>query len=403
MPGPYPGEFEHPLVDITVSAISPGATHRTATTGQLADARGTSEITQIGSVRVLSSLALAGLYGDLTRLMFVPPVVQDGGGNIVYPDVFVVPVVDGVPLGFVLRWDASAPRNMLPNPAVTVGGWQVLLGIPFRKAMRERMNNLPLKATGLKATVNYRFDVFSERGFPNAGDTLITPLRIIGYGDLLTDDELAELAALGYDGTFVDQVPGFPEFRGTHRLKGGPLSGRTWSSLPGGTNQAETKIYRFFRQGINRVATGTSNRFFLTRDVTLGGSEDAVEDEEDLGFDFTRGAQADDYLRITHAGVIPGTNQAFWGVRVNDQVLPVGIGGSTEGLPVSQGFNPWAYGAVQPQRGDSNLYYAIPKTPLSLAVYRNKVAWFITPNGTAIPADEASIALAGVYVQVGEQ
>lgn len=402
MPGPYAGKFVYPLIDITVSALSAAATHRTAITGQLSDARGTSEITQIGSVRVLSSAALSGLYGDLTELAIIPPIVQTASG-IVFPDVWIVPVVDGVALGHVMRIDGSAPRNMLPSPMVTVSGVRVLIGIPFRHALRAGMDNIVLKTTGLKASISYRFDVYSSRGWGISGDTVITPLRIIGYGDLLSPDEVSEVASLGYNGAFVNQAPGFPEFRGVHRLKGGPLSEKTWTSLPGGTNQGETKIWRFFRAAYNRVATASSNRFFLTRDTGLGGSETYVESEEDLGFDFsTKGPREDDYLRITHAGVIPGSNQAFWGVRINDQVIPSGIGGTSEGLPVSPGFNPWAYGAVQPQRPDSNLYYPLPKTPFDIAIYKNKVAFFVTPNGSAIAANDASVAVAGIYVQVGE-
>lgn len=403
MPGPYMGRYTYPLVDVTVTRVAPGATHRTATTGSISEPSGDSEITLLGSVRAQSSTALSGLFGDLTRLRMRPPIVQDSGGNIVYPDCYVWPIVDGVALDHVMRIDASAPRNMLPNPMQTVGQIEVLIGIPFREAVRAGMENLPLKATGLKAAISYRFGVYSERGWGITGDTVLRPLRIIGLGDLLTADEVADVARRGYNGSFSNQAPGQPEFRGVHRLKGGPLSEKTWASLPGGTNQAETKIWRFFRQAINRQASPASNRMYLTRNTELGGAETFVDDGEDLGFDFTRGAFADDYLRITHAGVIRGTNQAFWGVRINDQIVPAGVGGTSEGLPVSDDHNPWQYGAVQPQRADSGLYYALPKTPFDIAVFQNKVVFFVAPNGTAIPADEASIAVAGIYVQVGEQ
>lgn len=409
MPGPYEWDSEHLILGVAVTALSPGATHRTAITGQLQDPRGTSEILQIGSVRVQTTAAMSGLYADVWGIEILSPIVEVPGTppTRVYPDVAVVPVVDGVALGHVMRIDASAPRNMLPAREDTYDRTQVLIGVPIRKAIRSAMDSIPLKATGLKVTQHLRFDIYSAQGWPGTGNTLVRPLVILVYGDLFTADEVSSLARLGYNGQFASHVPGFPDFRGVHTLKGGPLSPKNWDSLPGGVNQGETKIWRFFRYAYNRVATGASNRFILSRDTSLGGSETYVDTDEDLGFDFTRGAQADDYLRITHIGVVEGANQAFWGVRINDAILPTGVGGTSEGLPVfrawNRSFNRWRYGAEDRSSPDTSKYYSLPKAPFDLAIYRNKVAFFITPNGTAIAANDASIAVAGVYVQVGER
>lgn len=383
------------LVDITVTQVAPGATHLTAVTGTLTDARGSSQITLSGGIPVIASTSLSARFGDLTDLIIIPPI----DANLSTPDCVIWPVVDGVDLHHVLHIDASVDRLMFPSPAVTVGRQHVSLGIAYRDAVDRNLDNLPLKVTGLKAAREYRFAVYSSAGFGNAGNP-VTPLRIIGLGDLLNAEALEEVARIPYQGSFADQVPGFEPFRGEHGLRGGVLSAASWTSLPGGPAQTDVKIYRFFREAINRVATSAQGIFVLSNQNAVGGAQGNVADEyEDLGFDYGSGVRGDDYLRIMEAGIRPHANLGFWGVRVEDTILP---GDGQWGTPIFPGVNPYAYGLVQPQRPDSNLYYALPKSPFPIAVRGQKVAFFLVANGTAIPANGVSVAVGGISVQVGQ-
>lgn len=378
---------ERMLFDVTITAVNPGATFTTPITGS-SETNGTGQITQIGSATVINGTNLAGLFGDLTRIVIQGPIDADGS----FPDVSVWPVVDETSLDDKMVFDASVPGNMMPNKANTVGQKEVRLGIPFRKALS--MNNMALKATGLKAAASYTFQVYSKAGWGNSGAAQ-TPLRIIGYGDKIDKQTLAGLTALlnrnGYNGSIQMNTPGFPSLVATHSL-GGALGPATWTALPGGMAQQGVKVFRRFTYAYNAIATAAQGAFILSMKNAVGGaSGQVVDNHHDLGFDYENSS---DYLLFTEYGVRPGTNQAFVGYKVDDTVLP-----DENGFAVSANLNQFPYGNVQPQRAAASEYYALGKIPWDLVAAQNKVAFFVAANGTAIPANSASVAIGGVLVQ----
>lgn len=389
----YTFQGERVLFDVTVSQLTAGSTYITPVTGSSSTNAGTGKVTELGGASSITSTALSGDYGDLTRLIVISAVDSDGSA----PDAAIWPVVDGTDLGDDMILDASQEGNMMPNPAQAVGGFSRVLGIPVRQAVQKGIANWALQATGLKAKSNYRFRVQSTAGWGNSGN-VITPLRIIGIGDKLDGQALNTLAETiarqGYDGHVTYNAPGFDDLDAYHSIAGG-LSSATWTALPGGTTQQGVKISRFFRYAYNATATPKQGEFILSTDNGVKGAEGNVADGHDLGFNYT---DSKDYLFLLEFGVRPGTNQAFVGFRVDDQILP-----DDNGFPATSHVNPFPYGLVQPQRPDSNLYWALRKPAWQVVASTNKVAWFVTANGTAIPANSAGVALGGVKVQRGNQ
>ncbi len=388
MAQPYAYPMKQVLADVLITSLTAGATHTTPISGSssTSDTSGTSQITKIGSQNVINSTALSGLFGDATDLILVPPIASDN----TFPDVLVWPYLDGIDLGDRMTIDASANGNMFPNIANTVGQRHVSFGMMYREAVRKGVRNLPMVATGLKYSRQLQWRVTSVAGWA----TTDQPLRIIALGDLLDAQALTTVAAAGYNGSFSDSVPGFPAFAGNHQLPGGQLTAGTWTALSGGNAQGATKIHRFFRTSSNAVATSGSGIFVMSNQTAVqGASGNVASDVQDLGFDYVDGTK---YLRFLEAGIRPGANNALWGLKVNDTILPAG-----QGIVATAGVNLWPYGNVQPQLPGSDLYYALPKNPFPVAAYRNKLAFFIQADGTAVATGDTSIAVGGVLVETG--
>lgn len=385
MAQPYAYPMKQILLDVTVTALTAGAIHTTAVTGTLTDNSGTSAITQTGSLLSINSTALASLFGDATDLIIYPPVAAAG----TFPDVQLWPYVDGIDIGDKQVFDGSAPGNMMPNPANTIGQRHVALGIAYREAVLNGMKNLPLKVTGLKAIRQYQFRVQSSAGWT----TTDQPLRIVLLGDKLDAAAVAAIAQQGYQGAFSHRVAGFQGLQNqVHTLAGGPLNVNNWTSLPGGNSQGAMKIFRFFRNAYNAAATSASGQFILSNQNSVQGAQGNVAgDNYDLGFDYSSNGK---YLAITEAGIRAGANSGYWGVKVEDTYLPDG-----RGIIVTQNANPWAYGNVQPQRASSNEYFALPRSPFPVVAYQNKLAFFLQANGTAESANATSVAVGGIQVE----
>lgn len=378
------------LFDATVTQVKAGATLTTPVSGSKSDSQGKANLTTIGGANSLNSTALSGDFGDLTQVIVIAPVSSTG----TYPDVAIWPVVDGTDIQDEILLDASAEGNMMPNPGNTIGVVRTL-GRPFREVIEKGMNNMPLIATGLKARGQYQFRVQSNAGWGNSGAAQ-TPLRIIGIGDKLNGqalDAVAELLATnGYPGAMNYSAPGYDSLVAEHSIQGG-LRSATWTALPGGTAQQGVKVFRFFRYAYNAQDTTSQGQFVLSTDNAVKGAADNVSDNHGLGFDYTT---SEDYLFLTEFGVRPGTHQAFTGFNINTTPLP-----DDNGFTTTAHVNPFAYGLVQPQRPEGNLYYAMQKPAWPVVASKNKLAFFITADGTAIPANSASVAIGGVHVQRG--
>lgn len=412
----------HPLIDVTVTTLGAGKTHTTTATGQqLANSQGVSQTTQIGATlsysatnsqttqsggrSALDTLQLSSAYGDGCKLFVVPPV--DSAGNTV--DCEIRPRVDGQPFDIYFNSSASVNDNLFPLPGKAVGAMTLDIGVPYRKALAARMSSLPLKATGWKYKSRLQFDVFSNLGW-GVSAAPVTPLRILVYGDKMDDPALAALNAelqaaikSGYDPFgYVDQVVGFPAFAGKHEFPGKQITAGNWGAGPNGPTQVgtTTQVFRFLRQAYNSEATTAQDPFFLSTLDAVGGSSDNVAaDINDLGFN---NESSSDYYRLDIFGNRPGTNQGWVGVKVGETVLP-----TTSGAVATANVNPWNSGEVQPQRPDSSLYMAPGKSPFPVAVNGNKVVFFVTGNGTAIPAqisgttlqDASQVVVAGLAIK----
>lgn len=386
MAQPYAYPMKQVLADITITELTAGAIHTTVVSGaSVGDTSGASQITQTGTLSSINSTALASLFGDATDLIIYSPVLANGG----FPDVQVWPYVDGVDMGDRLSFDASLLGNMMPNPSNTVGQRHVALGIAYRDAVLNGMKNLPIKTTGLKAIRQYQFRIQSNLGWAATDQ----PLRLVLLGDKLDAAAVQAIAAQGYNGDFSHRVAGFQGLQHlVHTLNGGALTVNNWTSLPGGNSQTSTKIFRFFRNAYNNVATSASGQFILSNQSSVQGTQGNVASENnDLGFDYSANGK---YLAITEAGIRPGANSGYWGVRVDDTLVP-----DARGLIVTTNANPWAYGNVQPQRASSNEFYALPRSPFPVVAYQNKLAFFLQADGTPEAANATSVAVGGIQVE----
>lgn len=405
MAEPYLFPGERVLFDVTVTKVVPGATHTTVITGQSSnDPTGSSKITTIGSASSILSTALSGLYGDLTRLAIVSPI--DSAGDPV--DCAIWPYVDGSDLGDHLMFDASQGGNMMPLKGKAVGFTQRVLGIPFRKALNAAIarqakghvvTDFATKATGIKATRQYQFKVFSAAGFGNAA-AATTPLRIIGIGDKLDGQALAAVGELidknGYPGLISRSVAPYGSLSVVHTLKGG-LKPATWSATPGGIAQQGPRVFRFFRYAYNNVATGATGLFVLSNQNAVQGAQgNVMDDNHDLGFDYATSA---DWLEFLEYGIRPGANAFSAGFKVDDTVLP----DNPNGFAATTNVNPYPFGNASPMRAASDEYYPMSPAAWPIVAFKNKVAFFIQANGTAEAANATSVAVGGLQIQQGHQ
>lgn len=385
------------LADITVTALTAGATHTTGVTGS-SSTNGTSAITTIGTQPLLNSMTFNGLFYDVTDLVFVSPVVS----NTSFPDCYVWPMVDGQDLGNVQLWDASAVGNMFPSAPKTQNGRTLRLGYPVRKMLEDGdVKNLPLRATGLKAAQTLQFNIYSAAGWTTSA---ITPLRIIALGDILDVAALNALSTISYPGQFQTKTAPFQGIAGVHTLAGGTntITPSNWVGLSGGTKQAGTVIHRFFRTSYNAANTPASGPFILSQDITVQGASGNTANTNpplgyDLGFNYSN---ANQYLRIDEAGIIPGTNNATWGVKIGlAQQLP-----APYGMPATSGANLYPYGVQTPLTPSTGSYYTLPACPFPLAVNgqaadNNQAAFYIEANGTAIPSTSPSrVSIGGIHL-----
>ena len=359
---------------------------------------------------VTSSSTGGRYYREITSLEIIPP--QDANGN--YEDLREIRlVVDGKDTGHYIL--VSGNGNQLTNPPrqLVWGGphLHIKLGEPLWRVVQDKRANpnMAVRAIAPKYRNNVSLAVYSRYGVTGAGSG---GFRIVLKGYQYTADELTQLAA-GWKGQVYAQtlrrvIQGQPPVNFTFTLPG-PFGPDTFTALPGGADQRETKINPYWHFATPAEATSPSRAFVLSNLNALGGGTGHVEDTfQDLGFE---GATNTNALIVRGWGVkgiplppgqtgapgVPGQNLAFAGWFVNGDFVPEIIGNN--GIPMTQGVEPLAFGAAEPFIAVPNVFVPIPRFPGELLLYKDNAAPFITDNGSSIPANQVAVAIQGVLIE----
>lgn len=359
----------------------------------------------------ITSSSTGGNYvREITSIEIYPP--QDQYGN--YEDLREVwIVVDGKSTQHYINLPGQGDILMTPPKTQVWGGphFHIALGEPLWRVVQDRRQNpnMPLRATGLKYANTVAVTVSSQYGVTGAGSG---GFRIVLKGYQYTDDELRQLAGQWNPAVQVQTlrriVTGQPALRLTHQAAG-PLSAATFTSYPGGQAQLLMKINPYWHYARNAQATDPSRIFTLTDFNSLGGGTGHVEDTfQDLGF---AGGQNNNALIVRGWGVkgvplppgqsgapgVPGQNLAAAGWFINGDAVPQEIGG--EGVFMTAGVQPLAFGAVRPLINLPNVFYRMPSFPGELLLYRDQAVPFIKANGSPIPPDAVAVAVTGVLIE----
>lgn len=266
---------------------------------------------------------------------------------------------------------------------------------------------------GIEAAINN-----PSRGMPILSNTTlkyaedIRPVVRAGTGGVKTDFRI-RLWGYRYDSrmfaTLLSQqrLTGSFELRDRFRNRSKPvtkvdipITGDTWTQLPGGPDQSMPKIMPFIRFARNAQAS-TRNEAYVPRFET----GHVAESEENLFFDFIRNPHA---LIINGFGLRrPLGATGAWNVRdawievegdPNHQKHPKG------GIQITEEINPLHFGAAEPvQIGEPWKYYAIPKFAggKPLAVWNDRVYPTFRDNGQAtVAANDVIMVINGVLIEM---
>lgn len=316
----------------------------------------------------------SGFVGDILDAEINAPVDADGS----YPDALITIWVGTTQLkSFYL--DGSYPTNMFPRAERLVGGpdRQVHLGESAYDLLTRAVNgamprNIPIRITGIKVPPGQTVSVhvLSAAGWGQSG-AAINPLIVTLTGQIVQASDLVPVSA-AYTGAAtqfsVTREP-FPILSGTHSIAGA-LGIGTWAQLPGGTAQTGNTINRKLLTSQNLAAIGTSGNYIMSNDQAVGGSPNNVPLNQDLG-DEASGQHAFiwEEFGIAFAASLFGAGdnpQAYVGFWVDNAAMVPGA--NQNGYLISGVDNPFAYGAVYPQRAASGLYYALPSVKRLMTV-----------------------------------
>ncbi len=407
-----------PLYDITIANLAPNTNGtETQISGTIGAADQDNFITITpntipgGTSQLPSGLAAEALIPEV-----ISPIVSNGGA-LVYPDFAWWPAPDGTDLKKYLHMDGSYGGNMTPPWAQTKarpGEEPLTWGVALDRLLEEAIaghprKNMPLAATGLKYNTSFQTKLASSRGWgPGvAGDTVVRPGRIRIWGKRYTKGMLAKLAQ-GFRGRFktttlrriLEASGNDPITAFIQGVQAGMVDLLDFPGLPGGWNQTVGQVVmRYLNFAYNAADTSNTDNYFLTNSQQAYGTPNQVTTYSgDLGYAFapTGGEQKNARTAVVfkEAGVVGGVdNLAYFGVQVGGAIVP-----DPDGWPVSQGVVRQAYGQVSPQ-GTGEEYYRIPKLEGGeLDIYGENAAWFVTPDGAAIAAGTAAVAVGGIYV-----
>lgn len=392
-----------PILDVTVTALAAGTTDFACPiSGSIT---GTSAA-QVTDTNLRSTVANGTVREGL--LVTVTPIIQDAS---TIPDCEIWFQVNNNSLRGYQVFDVGANVNMLPSfnrvqfdPEIEMP--LLLLGRSTRDVLRESaasvaaggppIPNLPTLITGYKVTDQLVLHVASKAGWSSP----YIPLRVRVYGEVLTQNEVAELAALGYPGSIAWDIPPTTPFATTHTWAGlGTISG--WNAGPGGDGQGAVKVNRRIAYAYNaEEADGGyvfSNQNGVNGDAGQVGGAAGVETDtsHDLGevLENSNNAVFIDRVgfNLYHSG-----DQAYVAWQINGGNVPAE---TPNGKLVSYSGGALSYGQdahtgnVQTLRNVDNLARVL--------MYKNNIAPIMTPTTktSTIGANNASFALAGTIVE----
>ena len=367
------------LLDFTVTALNAGATITSPYSGS-SSVNGQYGVT---ANSITSFTVPSGSVYDVTDVFIIPPQTSSG----TYPDVQIVPVIDGTPLNNLAIIDGSMPGNMFPPDDLLEGtSRHIKIGYSVREALWKRSKNLPLLITGWKAKANLAVTVTSAAGWSSP----LVPLRIVMVGDIYKAADVEDLRKYGYDGLVQLNVPPTQGLTAVHAMPG-PLSLDTWTALPGGTGQVGVTVNRKLAYATNLVGSNPGSILPLSNLNTIGGNTGYVGSYQDLGFDTTDGKSA---FLLQEFGVnLASGISAYVGWKVGSTVVPQD---TQNGTPISSGRNRFRYGAD----GDTGKFRSLSPSRelLKLLVYKTAAAPVVS-SSAGLTAGQVTAAIGGVLLQ----
>lgn len=364
---------------------------------------------------VTSSTTNGAVAREVTSIEIIPP--QDSNGN--YEDLREVKLVlDNKDYGHYITLPGTGSHLMTPLRTQLRGSatfrirlgeplWRVLLGPLGRGGGAS--SNVPLLASAPKYNRELGITVSSRFGVTGAGSG---GFRIIVKGYEYTEAALAYLQQFWRNQvslqTMRRTLTGQPALSFTYPAPS-KLSISTWPGFPGGTEQGSIKINPYFHFALNAQATSPNLPYALTTFPSLGGANGNVEDlQQNLGLEFNLN---NDALWVRAWGVrgvplppgqtgapgTPGLNLSRAGWLINGDEIPEGTG--RNGIFVTQGVNPLAFGQAAPYVNAPNTFIPVPQFPGELLVYKDNAVPFIADNGSPTPAYQVAVAVIGVLVE----
>jgi hypothetical protein len=369
--------------------MTPGTVTSSSTNGAVAR--------EVTSIEVLPPLNSSGQYEDLREIW------------LVLDNKSVQHYVNLPGLGWIL---------MTPMRTQIIGGphFKITFGEPLWKVIRDGGGNMPIRNTTLKFRRTLALAVSSVYGVTGAGSG---GFRIIVKGYTYTPAQLALFAPHWNPHvrvqTFRRMVEGKPALE--FDFPAPPLSLDTWAMYPGGVEQGAIKVNPKWQFAFNNNATSGSRAYAFTNLNALGGGSGNVEDTyQDMGYEFNLNNNA---LIVRGFGVrgvplVPGqpgapthpelaanqgVNLQRAGWIINGDLVPEEEGGNN-GIYVTSGVNPMAWGDVRPFLADTGKFFPVPKFPGELLIYKDNAVPFVAGNGSPIPQDNVVACVTGVLVEM---
>lgn len=394
------------LADVQVLSLGAGQSLQTTSGAATTVGTGVVQMTpnSVNTTTVLRNLVWDGLYFSVH-----PGTLAAGAAE---PDLWMFVKVDNEDYSSWFYVDLSVSGCMFPRRQNTVGGKVNVLGQSLlQAALRNNPSdkkNMPLKYTGLKVSDEIEIWFYSAAGF--AASAFTEPPTVQLYGDVLDQTALS----------FVQQRLGWVPDLSMQSIRralagkaaytnkaaaGGFLTLAGWKSGPNGPHQGGVAIRRMVKAALNAQAIGASP-YGLTKFASVGGANtNLASTNMDMGFEYTKTQNA---VKLTEFGRRPGANAGYTGLY---------FGGSTFspadtslGMVSTQGNPRVQYGAVQPVRPESNLYFNVPSwgaqspgeaQPEVVADETAAIA-VAAQNGGIVAANTDKTALGGIQVVVGQ-
>lgn len=377
------------LMDTTISALPPNTSNfPTPQSGSTTAPAGTNITVTTNSIS--NSNVPSGYAWDAFILEVTSPIAADG----TFPD-FTFTVINGsTNLQQLLQIDGSMPANMTPRGKLVRGQRRILLGKPTRETLLSGSQDVT-GITGLKvtSTAGLTLQVSSTAGWSNP----LVNARVVVRGESLTTDEISQLqAAFPLQGVPFT-LGGGPNgtYSGTYNSAGAGADPLTWwGSLPGGVPGGKNaQINRKIVEAYNAVAVAAGTRFPFTQQNVFGGvPANIASSNNDLGDDFRTGGQAFEWLAIGFNLYTAGA-AGYLGLLVDNTVVPQE---TVNGLFITQGANPLAYGAI----GSTGEFYGLTPTKELAQVFSNgnAITPIFTPVGAQVGVNGMSFTKSGILV-----